>query len=171
MIDSLRSFAAADVADWQGLPAGLALADVAEVLALSDVTGRGALGEERRTAIWVAGSSPVYRGGLRVWHDGDAVVVLEGRDPFDAEGKPLVAPDAGEPEAVLDTVLGRLRLPGGERVYAGRGLALRVNPGNGVLLGVLGFVPTTADDYRARLRPELPPKRLLPDPASHGSAS
>ena len=98
------------------------------------------------------------------------MLLLEGRDPFDDAGEPLAAPDAGEPEAVLDTVLGRLRLPAGELVYASRGLALRVNPANGVLLGVLGFVPTTADAYRERLRPELPPKRLLAATLSQGSA-
>jgi hypothetical protein len=167
----LRSFAAADASDWPGLPAGLALADVGEVLALSEVTGNGALGDARRPAAWVAAASRVYRGGLRVWHEHGAVVLLEGRDPFDEAGQPLVAPEAGEPEALLETSLGRLRLADGERVYASRGLALRVNPANGVLLGVLAFVPTTADDYRERLRPALPPKRLLRELASHGKAA
>lgn len=170
MTESVRAFAAADVAAWQGLTAGLALADVGDVLELSDVTGRDVLGGERREVAWVAASSEVYRGGLRVWHEAGVVVLLEGRDPFDAAGEPLAAAHLGEPETVLDTVLGRLRLPGGELVYASRGLALRVNPENGVLLGALGFAPTSSDDYRERLRPDLPPRRLLPDSASHGSA-
>jgi hypothetical protein len=168
--ESLRAFAAADVAAWRGLPAGLAPADVGGALELSSVTGRDLLGEERRQVAWVAASSALYRGGLRVWHEAGVVVLLEGRDPF-AAGQPVAAPDLGEPEAVLDTVLGRLRLPGGELVYASRGLALRVNPENGVLLGVLGFAPTSSDEYRKRLRPDLPPRRLLPDPAPHGSAA
>lgn len=171
MTESLQAFAAADVAAWHGLAAGLAPADVGEVLELSAVTGRDLLGEERREVTWVAASSDVYRGGLRVWHEAGVVVLLEGRDPFDAAGEPLAAADLGEPEAVLDTVLGRLRLPGGELVYASRGLALRVNPENGVLLGALGFAPTSSDEYRRRLRPDLPPRRLLPDPAPHGSAA
>jgi hypothetical protein len=34
----------------------------------------------------------------------------------------------------------------------------------------VGFAPTSASDYRSRLRPEVEPRRLLPDPAAHGSA-
>ena len=170
MSAQLRRFAAADVAGWQGLPTGLALADVAEDMNPADATGQGVLGEARRPAAWVAARSGVYRGGLRVWHEQGHVLLLEGRDPFDAAGEPLAAPDAGEPETVLDTALGRLRLPDGELVYASRGLALRVNPANGVLLGVLGFVPTTTDAYRERLRPDLQPRRLLAEALSHGSA-
>jgi hypothetical protein len=70
-----------------------------------------------------------------------------------------------------ETFLGRLRLEGGKRVYASRGLALRVNPENGVLLGAVGFAPTDTAEYRARLRPEVGRQRLLPNPAALGSAS
>lgn len=168
--DMLRRFAAADVEGWQGLPAGLALADVGVVLPLEGgATGSGFLGEDRRPARSISAASRVYQGGLRVWHNESGVIVLEGRDPFDDTGSPLAAPDFGEPEAALDTVLGRLTLSGGEHVHAARGLALRVNPANGLLLGVLAFAPTTGDDYRARLRPELLPTRLLPNPSSEGS--
>jgi len=83
----------------------------------------------------------------------DGVVAMVGASP--------ITPEPGEPDALLDTVLGRLRLPGGERVYASRGLALRTNPGNGLLLGVLAFSPGTAAEYEARLRPELERQRLL----------
>lgn len=169
--DTLDRFAAAEVEDWQGLPAGLSLADVGVVFPLGDgATGSGRLGDERRPARWISVASEVYKGGLRIWHDEGAVLVIEGRDPFDAAGAPLAAPDLGEPEAALDTVLGRLTLAGGEHVHAARGLALRVNPENGLLLGVLGFAPVTADDYRARLRPELEPSRLLPGTAAEGRA-
>ena len=165
----LRCFAAADAACWPGLPAGLALEDVAAVLPLAeDVRGEGVLGQERRPAAWVGAESSTYEGGVRVWHEGGRVLVLEGRDPVDEDGAPLAAPDLGRPEARLDTVLGPLVLPGGERVYAARGLALRVNPENGLLLGVLAFAPTTAQDYRARLRPELQPMRLLAELAVAG---
>ena len=168
----VRLLATADLADWRGLPPGLPLAEIGTVLRLEDgPTGRGLLGEDRRPAEWASAESDVYEGGLRVWHDDGLVVLLEGRDPVDPSGEPLRALELGDPEEVLDSVLGRLFLPGGERVFASRGLALRVNPENGLLLGVLGFAPTTVEEYRARLRPELPPQRLLPDPASHGSAA
>jgi hypothetical protein len=166
----LRAFAAADVAGWQGLPDAIVLADVGGVLPLEGgATGTGFLGAERRSAGWIGAESETYEGGLLIWHDEGRVLLLEGRDPVGVDGAPLAAPDLGEPEAALDTVLGRLRLDGGELVYAARGLALRVNPENGLLLGVLGFVPASAEEYRTRLRPELPPRQLLPDPASHGS--
>lgn len=162
MRDALLAFAAADVARWPGLPDGLTLDDAAATLPLDEsVRGEGLLGAERNAAAWVAAESDVYEGGVRVWHDGGRVLVLEGRDPVDAGGAPLEAPEPGEPDALLDTVLGRLRLPGGERVYASRGLALRTNPGNGLLLGVLAFSPGTAAEYEARLRPELERQRLL----------
>jgi len=167
----LRTFEAADVAAWRGLPAELSLDDVGAALRLEGgAVGDGYLGDERHAAHWIAAESATYEGGFFVWHDGGQVLVFEGRDPVDSSGDPLVAPDLGEPEAMLDSVLDRLFLPGGEPVYATRGLALRVNPENGLLLGVLGFAPTTADAYRARLRPELPPRRPLPDPAGQGNA-
>jgi hypothetical protein len=170
--DLLRAFEAADLAEWQGLSPALSLGDVAAALLLeTEARVPGHLGEERRPAERIAARSSTYAGGLFVWHDGGHVLMLEGRDPFDGGGDPLVAPELGEPDEVLDSVLGRLSLPGGERVYAGRGLAVRVNPENGVLLGVLGFAPTDARTYRARLRPELLPRRLLPTAVVLRSAS
>ena len=168
---ALRSFAAVEVADWRGLPAPMSLVDARSVLRLDDgASGAGVLGSERHRAEWSSAESAIYEGGLLVWHASGSVLVLEGRDPVDDAGRPLVAPDLGEPEALLDATLGRLLLPGGERVYASRGLALRVNPENGLLLGVLGFAPVAPGEYEARLRPELPPRRLLPVPAALRSA-
>jgi len=169
--DALRMLAAADLARWDGLPAALTLDEAASVLALGDgARGEGTLGEERRPARWTIAESATFEGGLYVWHADGEVLVVEGRDPVDAAGEPLAAPDLGEPETRLDTVLDRLHLPGGERVFASRGLALRVNPENDLLLGVVGFAPASVEDYTARLRPELPPRRLLPHATSHGSA-
>ena len=170
--DTLLMLAAAELAEWRGLAARVPLVDVAAVLPVEDgPTGTDLLGEDRRPVAWSSVESEVYEGGLRVWHEDGLALLLEGRDPVDSTGEPMQAPDLGEAEALLDSVLGRVFLPGGERVFAARGLALRVNPENGLLLGVLGFAPTTVEDYRVRLRPELPPQRLLPDPASHGSAA
>jgi hypothetical protein len=159
--DILRRFTPAELARWDGLPAELPLGD------LDGPRGEGRLGTERVPALWTSVPSDVFAGGLRVWHEGSVVLAIEGRDPT---GLPP-ASDLGEPEAQLDTYLGRLRLEGGERVYPARGLALRVNPENGVLLGAIGFVPTSAGDYGARVRPEVGPQRLLPKPAALESES
>jgi hypothetical protein len=167
VLDALRAFAVADLTDWCGVPGDLGVAYAGAVFPLDEApTGEGFLGEERRPASWLSAESATYEGGLRVWHEDGRVLLLEGRDPVDAEGRPLVAPKLGQPEAALDTVLGGLTLPGGERIYATRGLTVRVNPEDG-LLGVLGYGLTTADFYRARRRPDLPPVRPAP-PAAGG---
>jgi hypothetical protein len=162
-MSALQRLAGGELDGWTGLPGGLVLADVGAVMPLGHgASGNGVLGDEHRDAQWVAAASERYQGGVRVWHDGGAVLVIEARDPTEA-GRLPTAPDLGEPEATLDTTLGMLVLEGGELVYASRGLSLRVNPANRILLGVLAFAPTSAADYGARLRPDLPPPTPLPD--------
>jgi hypothetical protein len=162
VLETLRAFAVADLTDWCGVPGDLGVAYAGAVLPLDEApTGEGVLGEERRRASWLSVESETYRGGIRVWHEDGRVLLIEGRSPAGERGEPLVAPPLGEPEAVLDTVLGRLLLTGGEHVYASRGLSVRVTPENGLLLCVLGFAPTTPDHYRARRRPDPEPERLL----------
>jgi hypothetical protein len=139
---------------WEPLPSEVDLRDLEPSLDLApDVRGRDVLGSERREAAWLAAGSLAYEGGIVVWLDGDAVVALEGRDPISASGEAPLAPDFGTPEATLDTLLGDIILSNGEWVFASRGVALRVNPGNGLLLGVVAFAPTTADEYMRRIRP------------------
>lgn len=170
--DALRRFAAAELDGWEGLPTGLSLADAGVVLPLEEGSaGRGFIGDDRLPARWVSAPSSLFAGGVRVWHDGADVLAIEARDPFAAGGEPLAAPEPGEPEARLDTYVGRLRLEGGELVYAARGLALRVNPENGVLLGAVAFAPTSVGEYRSRLRPQVDRQQLLPRPTAHGSVA
>lgn len=157
----LRGFLAADFASWSGLPERLTLGELEGVVLAPDVSGAGRLGADRYEARWVAAESRVYESGLRVWTGGDEVLLIQGDHPVDAAGAPAVAPDLGEPELTGDTLLGDITLRGGELVYAARGLTLHVNPGNGLLLGALGFAPTTPELYVARLRPEVPPLRTL----------
>lgn len=166
MTESLRAllarFAVADLTGWTGLPAGLGLDDLAPLHVDPAAGGRDRVGQDPgRLVDWVACQSDTYEGGLRVWVEDGAVLLIDGADPVDATGAPLPAPELGPAELVLPTVLGRLRLDRGERVHARLGLAVRYNPDNGLLLGVRGFVPTTAEDYRRRLRPVLEPRRLL----------
>ncbi len=150
---ALADLAAVRLAGWSGLPADLDVAAFAAFGADPQQRFQGQVGDPARQAAWLACDSSVYEGGLRIWVDGDAVVLVEGDDPVDAGGVPLGAPDLGTPEAEFDTVLDTLVLARGELVYASRGLAVRVNPDNGLLLGLRFFAPTSVDDYRARLRP------------------
>lgn len=167
---AVAAFAAADAGAWPGLPDGVHLRDLAGLLAFDphDLR-RGDAGEPPAMREWLAAETAVYAGGLRLWLAGDRpadpmdarVVLLEGIHPLDAAGDFLIAPDLGAPDASYDAVLGPLALPGGELVYGGRGLALRVNPDNGLLLGLVGFTPLGADAYRARIRPVPEPTRPL----------
>ena len=152
---AFAAFAAADAAAWHGLPEHVHLPDIAPLAAFDpDDRFTGELGAPPRPATWVAADTDVYAGGLRLWLGGnDEVVALEGIHPLDPGGEFRPAPDLGPPEAAYPTLLGSLQLPGGERAYAHRGLAVRVNPDNGLLLGLVGFAPTTITDYRTRLRP------------------
>lgn len=170
----LRSFAAADVIGWRGLPAGLRLDDLDDLLGFDPgFRLRGERGDPSVTCPWVPVTSDVFDGGLRLWLEGDLVVLVEGVHPLDSSREFTAAPQLGEPEGVLDSFLGPLALDGGEQVYAARGLAVRVNPENGLLLGLVGFRPTTLEDYVARLRPVQSPTPLVPAGAgmSHSSGA
>ena len=167
-----EAFDRAELAAFDGLPAGLTLDELAAVLPIdSEMAGRGFLGSERRYASWAGAESQRYHGGVRVWHEEGRVLVLEGRDPVDAGGRPLEAPDLGEPDLVLEAMLGRVRVSGGELVHGSRGLALRVNPESGLLLGALAFAPIRASEYVQLLRPDVPPLEHLPERAPERSAA
>jgi hypothetical protein len=148
----------ADVTGWTGLPpVGLAdlgadPADVRIELLRRGDPPAGARVAEVRPGCFVE--------GVRCWLDaGQGVELLEGLLPGDAVGAPVPAPDLGAPALRLPTVFDALVFEGGELVYPDRGLAVRINPDNGVLLGLLGFAPTTPADYRTRLRPVLERQR------------
>jgi hypothetical protein len=150
----LRAFTRADLDGWLGLPELLDLTELTGLLDFDpDQLRLGATGEPSRERTWVAAASQTYAGGLKVWLEGGEVIALEGVDPVDAAGDPLRAPALGAPDTELITALGPIGLFGTEAVHAGRGLAVRVYPATGVLVGVIGFVPTTVDDYCARIRP------------------
>lgn len=162
---SLDTFLRADLRSWRGLPAAT-VRDLTGPLGLTtDDAFPGEAGDPPTDRVWLAADPGVYAGGLRVWLDADhpsAVVLLEGIEPMAADEEFWTAPDLGEPDAALEVALGPFWFSGGERVYADRGLALRVNTDNGLLLGVLGFAPTSVADYRSRLRPVTEPQRPLP---------
>jgi hypothetical protein len=163
---ALSAFAAADLEAWDGLPADVRLVDLASLLAFdpADVR-RGDAGNPSRTRLWVPAESATYHAGLRLWldDDGERVVLLEGVHPVDGEGEPVRPPDLGEPDGTLDAVLGPFRVQQAESVYAARGLGVQVYPDTGVLVGVIGFAPTTFEDYRTRLQPHREPTRPFPE--------
>jgi hypothetical protein len=153
---AISAFLAADVEAFTGLPAELRLRDIGHMVAFdrSDLR-QGVAGNPSGARLWLPAETATYHGGLRLWldDDGERVVLLEGLHPLDDNGEPALAPDLGEPDGVFDAVLGPLHVPDAERVYADRGLAVQVYAGTGALVGVLGFAPTTIEDYRSRLQP------------------
>ena len=164
---AISAFVSADVEAFTGLPAGLRLADLTGVLAFDpDDRRHGDAGDPSRTRLWVPAETAVYHSGLRLWldDDGEHVVLLEGVHPMDAAGEPLQAPELGPPEGVFDAVLGPFHVTDAERVYADRGLAVQVYAETGVLVGVLGFTPTTVDDFQRRLQPHREPIQPFPQP-------
>ena len=50
-------------------------------------------------------------------------------------------------------MFGTVAMPGGELVYANRGLTIFLNPENRVVVYVTAYAPTTVDEYVLRLRP------------------
>lgn len=163
---AVASFAAAELETWAGLPSEVHLADFEALLGFDrhDLR-RGDAGDSSRTRLWVPAESAIYHGGLRLWlddNDGERVVLLEGLNPLDPDGEPVLAPDLGDPDATFEAVLGPFHVRDAEKVYAARGLALQVNPENGVLVGVIGFAPTDVADYRRRLQPHREPTQPFP---------
>jgi hypothetical protein len=149
-------FAAADIADWRGVRAGATVDDFAELAPDIARPVAGWIGDPPRRAGWLSCYSTSYSGGLRLWVDDSSPLLLEGTLPIAPDGTPLRLPDdLGEADAVLDTVLDVAPIPAGELVFADRGLAVRYNPANRLLLGLRGFAPTSITDYIQRLRPYL----------------
>ena len=149
-----EAFAAADAPRFHGLPEGLRVADLADLARFDpDDLRPGEAGDPPQPRMWIPLDTAVYAGGLRLWLDGEAVVALEGSHPLDDAAEFRPAADLGPPDATFEALLGPLTLPDGELVYGERGLAVRVNPDNGLLLGLVGFVPTTVAAYRRWIRP------------------
>src|SRR5262249_27465142 len=111
---------------------------------------------------WLAAESSVYTGGLRLYVENDRVLVVEGRDPVARSGEPVHAPELGEATLVLDALVGPVRLPRTELVLPERGLSGQLSSRHLQLRAVLGFAPTTAEDWMERLRPEQAARTRFP---------
>jgi hypothetical protein len=137
VVDDLAGFA---VAGWAGLPAGLSVDDSVD----ADAPAALELGDDHVPA------DMVHLGGsARAWSRGGHVVLVDVALQPEGDASQL---DGLGPADVEPVRYGLVWAD--ERVYAGRGLAAIVDGGDGdVVRHVVGFVPTSAHEYRRSLRP------------------
>jgi len=141
-VSAIRALADGDLAAFHGLPAGLERAALDEALGEPGPEESGMLGGQPA----VNRTYPPRDGapfGVKAWLEGDAVAVLEIREP------PLRAPvgeQLGEPEAKAPSGLG----PSYEqRVYGSRGLVLHVSGVTGEVRRLYAVAPQPADQLLA----------------------
>jgi hypothetical protein len=136
---------------WHGLPSGCT-PDAMFGIPLDDHWGVQALGdnfENARSRLLDIGG---YYRPMVYLRDG-IVVMFDAMTPAIRGGWPSLAADLGTPEAAFDWVFGTVVMPGGERVHAGRGITISLNPENHVVVYVSVYAPTSVDEYVNRLRP------------------
>ena len=84
--------------------------------------------------------------------DGVAVAFDAMNPQLDSTWQAL-AETLGTPDATFDWVFGTVAMPGGERVYAGRGITVFLNPETQAVVYVTVYAPTTVEAYARRIRP------------------
>ena len=151
---ALRAFLARDLAGLAaigGLPSGLSLTDVAAELGGDpSAFGRFFLGDPAQETFWcpVVGVEG-FDNTVKIWFRDGNVVKLEGEWPE-------IAPDSfatlGPPELELDHRMDVTLVPGGERVWPSKGIAVKVNRAGSMAVALATFPPTTADGYRENLK-------------------
>lgn len=148
LADVLARLAAGDVSDWRGLPPGLAWRKAAMP---DEVPEAAMLGDDCEPADLLRIAEPSAGATGRVWLRDDVVVLVD--VPVATERVPSEMLDLlGEPDRRLDLHYGLLPMPGGEWVYASRGLTLVVASDGTRVVHALGFAPCSANEYERRLR-------------------
>jgi hypothetical protein len=149
--DALDTLFREGVESWRGLPTGCA-PDELGVTDLDPSPGMADLG--LRKAFFRSGT--LDGAEVQVWTTTDEREVL-----MIAIAHPSFAVDRlGEPEARLDSARGTVPLPGSEWVYAGRGLAVFVDPDGDAVWRVTLFRSSTLAEYEDEFRVDLLERRL-----------
>jgi len=135
----------------EGLPKGMTLKEAATTLGADPALfGRWFIGEPQDEVFYTQADVPGYDGGVRIWFRDGVVLQVTGAWPQMDTGA-LAA--LGDPDDRLDFRMDTLVVPEGERVYAARGLAVRLNRTEDLVVGLSVFPPTTPARYREALRP------------------
>jgi hypothetical protein len=150
---ALEVFRDRDFAAWRGLPADCDWETVKAVMPpVADAEAFGWLGASlpRRFRVVRAAGYPQH---VRVWFDGPRIVAFETGLPQLHRPLPATIEGWGTPDARLDYDFDVVKLQQAEWVYAARGFAAAINPGNHVALRIVVFPPTTLERYLADIRP------------------
>lgn len=150
---ALRAFVDRDLtalAALGGLPTNLALAQVADQLGADPTaTVRWFLGSESREAFWCpAFDIDGFDDTVRIWFSDGVVVKLEGEWP---ELAPADLQVLGPPDLRLDHRVDVLVVEGGDHVWAGAGIAVKLNRSGSTVVGLTAFPATSPQEYRERL--------------------
>jgi hypothetical protein len=150
---ALTAFERRSLIGFSGLPPETSVSQAAAALGADPETfGRWFLGDHSDEAFYCPTEVEGYKGPVKIWFRGDRVLKVQGDWPTLATG---IVKELGEPDDRVDYQLGSHVVAGGERVYANRGLAVRLNRTEDLVTGVAIFPATTPGDYRERLREPL----------------
>jgi hypothetical protein len=114
--------------------------------------GSGYLGEEHGAFGWLSVSGGGFPDSVRIWLDGDRVVMMDSRVRGASEVTKTLAAKLGSPTAKLDSYFRNALLEESEWVYPDRGLTLFVEPETQVLLHVAAYPRTSLPEYRRKFR-------------------
>lgn len=141
-----------DLSEWVslgGLPEGTSLEEAAAALDTDpEIYVRWFLGDPPREAFWCPATVPGYD-RVKIWFREGTVLKLEGEWP---ELSPSAAEALGPPETLLDYRLDTMVVPGGEKAWPTRGVALKLDPEGSLAIGLTGFSPMTLTEYREALK-------------------
>ena len=145
------AFAGGDFRHWQGLPTGCELATIADGDTLRrQGEGTGLLGRGHASYRLIAVEH--YAEPIRVWHADGTILLMEVRYPVIVPDLRDLLESLGKPDALLDSHFSGIVMEKSEWVYVSKGLSLFINPDNSLLLRLVGYCPTSVDDYHLKLR-------------------
>lgn len=156
--EARRALEARQFKAWSGLPSGCA-PDTLFGVALDDRWGQRKLGSDftpvrSRLLDW-----PGYYRPMASVRDGTAAM-FDAMNPELDGGWAALAADLGKPEATFDWWYGTVEMPGGERVYAARGITVFINRDGDDVLHLAVYAPTDVATYQRTLRPDLHKKPM-----------
>ena len=151
---ALKALTWPDLHQWKGLPGDCTLDAVRNVFTVppGGWRGSGYVGEEPRELSWLSVTGGNFPRSVRVWLDGNHVVLLDAEILGKASDLNTLVKKLSAPAVKLDSYFGNAPMPNSEWVYPQIGLTLFVEPDNHNLLRVVVYPATTVEDYRKKFR-------------------